>query len=77
MTRVGETKYVVRLKPCGCLVSTRPAKDQAAAQPGATHAHPDKSISTVLPLRIAAAVPEWCAAHAKIKPKRTLAEREA
>lgn len=67
MTRVGESMYVVRQRPCGCLVSTRPAKDQAAAQVGATYAHPDKSVSTVLPLRMAATVPEFCAEHAQAK----------
>lgn len=69
MTRVGETKYVVRQRPCGCLISTRPAKDQAAVV-GARHEHPDKSVSTVLPLRMAATVPEWCAAHAAARPTR-------
>lgn len=70
MTRVGDTKYVVRRRPCGCLLSTRPAKDQAAAVDGATHNHADKSVSTVLPLRVAATVPEWCAEHAAARPAR-------
>lgn len=71
MTRVGDTKYVVRRRPCGCLLSTKPAKDQEAAVEGATHTHMDKSISTVYTLRVAATVPEWCAAHAATRPART------
>lgn len=77
MTRVGETLYVVRTRPCGCMVSSRPAKDQANVQAGATHAHPDKSVSTVLPLRVAATVPEWCAEHAAQRPMTRTKNEEA
>jgi hypothetical protein len=58
---MSDTMYVVRRRPCGCLVSSRPAKDQAKAVAGDTHEHPDKSTSVVMPLRLAAITPEFCA----------------
>lgn len=55
------TLYVVRQKPCGCLVSSRPARE--GAEIGQRHEHQDKSTSVVLPLETAACVPEWCKEH--------------
>lgn len=53
------TLYVVRRERCGCLFSTRPAKDQSAPI-GREHPHSDGSVSVTMPVESAAVVPEFC-----------------
>lgn len=55
------TLYVVRRERCGCLFSTRPAKDQSAPV-GREHPHSDGSVSVTMSVESAAVVPELCRA---------------
>jgi hypothetical protein len=62
MVEVLVTVYAVRRKPCGCLVSSNPAKDQSAAL-GQQVKHPNGDVTTAMPLDQAAKVPERCRQH--------------
>lgn len=53
--------YIVRRAKCGCLISSRPAREQSTPI-GSSRQHPDGSTSLAMPLESAAVVPEICSA---------------
>jgi hypothetical protein len=65
MKTLGDALCVVKTRACGCFVSLSSAKDQGAGhRVGERYEHPDKSVSTLMTLKMAAGVPQACAEHA-------------